>query len=239
MMKEDYLTYLDKRVRDWLFKPITTIFGFIPCAANILTIFGFLTLILAIIDFLYFKNNIERQIWFLIIAWLTDLIDGPTARNNNNVTAFGTIADRSRDFFIVLWTMFLGFYVTISLKYVFHLSYMTSGTISLIMSMVLAVTTIGTIMIPIGSRIYLIKKRRERPDQPYFEFISEFLLNDMVTNFIARFHGFVVAFGMIFYLAGAIWGNFLYFQIGAALLIIQLVIFIFYLCDIFRLSYKK
>lgn len=229
MMKEDYLTYLDKKVRDWLFKPITSIFGLVPYAANILTIAGFFTLVLAIIDFLYLKNGIERQIWFLIIAWLTDMIDGPTARNNNNITAFGTIADRSRDFFIVLWMMFLGFYVTILLP----------KPIFLTMSAVLLTTTIGTLLVALGSRIYLTKRRRERPNQPYFEFISEFLLNDMLTTFTARFHGFVVAVGMILYLAGAIWSNSLYFQIGAALLVIQLIFLYFYLRDIFRMSYKK
>ncbi len=221
--EEDYLTYLDKKIRDWLFKPVTKIFGFIPYAANILTIIGFLTLIFAVIDLLYFKNNIERQIWFLIAAWLTDLIDGPVARNNNNITAFGTIADHTRDSLLIFWMVFLSFYVTVAL----------------IMYAVLTITALGTLLAILLTRLYLIKKRQERSSQPYYDFMNEFLLNDLKTTFNARLRTFIVAVGMIFYLAGAIWSNSLYFQIGAALLLIQLVFLGFYLRDVFRMSYQK
>ncbi len=229
MIKEDYLAYLDKKVRDWLFRPITRVFGFIPYAANILTILGLLTLILAIIDLLYFKNSIERQIWFLVVAWLTDMIDGPTARNNNNITAFGTIADHTRDFFIILWMVFLSFYVTSSLdKFAAFIVYI-----------VLTITAIGALLVVFGTRLYLLKKRQERPSQPYFDFMNEFLLKDMVTTFIARFQTFVAAVGVIFYLAGAAWGSVLYSQIGIALLVVQLVFLGFHLRDVFRMSYQK
>lgn len=221
--EEDYLTYLDKKIRDWLFKPVTKIFGFIPYAANILTIIGFLTLIFAVIDLLYFKNNIERQIWFLIAAWLTDLIDGPVARNNNNITAFGTIADHTRDSLLIFWMVFLSFYVTVAL----------------IMYAVLTITALGTLLAILLTRLYLIKKRQERSSQPYYDFMNEFLLNDLKTTFNARLRTFIVAVGMIFYLAGAIWSNSLYFQIGAALLLIQLVFLGFYLRDVFKMSYQK
>lgn len=221
--EEDYLTYLDKKIRDWLFKPVTKIFGFIPYAANILTIIGFLTLIFAVIDLLYFKNNIERQIWFLIAAWLTDLVDGPVARNNNNITAFGTIADHTRDSLLIFWMVFLSFYITVSL----------------IMYAVLTITALGTLLAILLTRLYLIKKRQERSFQPYYDFMNEFLLNDLKTTFNARLRTFTVAVGMIFYLAGAIWSNFLYFQIGVALLLIQMVFLGFYLRDVFRMSYQK
>jgi len=221
--EEDYLTYLDKKIRDWLFKPVTKIFGFIPYAANILTIIGFLTLIFAVIDLLYFKNNIERQIWFLIAAWLTDLIDGPVARNNNNITAFGTIADHTRDSLLIFWMVFLSFYVTVAL----------------IMYAVLTITALGTLLAILLTRLYLIKKRQERSSQPYYDFMNEFLLNDLKTTFNARLRTFIVAVGMIFYLAGAIWSNYLYFQIGVALLLVQLVFLGFYLRDVFKMSYQK
>lgn len=224
--EENYLTYLDKKVRDWLFKPITKVFGFIPHAANILTILGFLTLILAVIDLLYFKNHIERQIWFLIAAWLTDLIDGPTARNNNNITAFGTFADHFRDFCLIFWMVFLGFYVTTSFD----------RFAALIIYGILTITAVGTLLVALGARIYLVKKRRERPAQPYYDFIREFLLSDMTTTFISRLHAFVTATGIIFYLAGAVWSNYLYLQIGTILLLVQLVLLGFHLRDVFRMS---
>src|SRR3989338_9488186 len=109
--KEGYWTPFEKQVRDYIFLPITWPFKFIPHAANLLTLIGFGILIYAIYDF-YIYEDYSRQIWLLTAAWLTDLFDGPIARNNNDVTAFGTAADHIRDYFISFWMLSLGFFIT-------------------------------------------------------------------------------------------------------------------------------
>lgn len=232
--KEGYWTPLEKYVRDYFLTPITWILAFIPYAANILTVSRFLIVFLAIIDFLFYRNPIERQIWFLTVAWITDLLDGSTARNNNNVTAFGTIADHSADFFLTLWMLFLSFYVTLG----FPASNSLEKLAIIILCAALSITTVGLFLTATGMWLFKRDKRAERPDKTYFEFIQEFLLRDLVTTIGARIHTGLAAFGIIFYLAGAIWKDSFYLQVGAVILMIQLFSIGFYLHEIWQARYE-
>lgn len=225
---EGYWTPLEKYVRDYLLTPITWILGFIPYAANILTVSRFFIVFWAMLDFLFYHNPVERQIWFLTIAWLTDLLDGSTARNNNNITAFGTIADHTADFFLTLWMLFLSFYLTT----------IFGELAAIMMFTVLSLTAVGTILVALGMWLFMREKRSERSNQPYFDFMQEFLLKDLVTTISARIHTGLAAFGIIFYLAGAIWKNIFYFQIGAIILMVQLFSMGFYLHEIFQARYE-
>lgn len=216
--REGYWTPLEKYVRDYLFRPVTWILAFIPHAANILTISRFLIVFWAMLDFLFYHNPIEHQVWFLTVAWITDLLDGPTARNNNNVTAFGTIADHSADFFLTMWMLFLSFYVTFG----FHVYSPLEKLAVIALYTKLSLTTIGMFLVVVGMWLFKRDKRTERPDQPYFEFMQEFLLKDLVTTVGARIYTGLAAFGVIFYLAGAIWGNNFFLQTGAVILIVQI-----------------
>ena len=228
--KEGYWTPLEKKWRDWFFKriKITDIFAAIGIKANHLTAMGFAVLIWAIFDLFYLKNDIGRQIWFLTLAWITDLLDGPVARNNGNVTASGTLLDHTRDFLLILWMIFLSIYVTKSFGW----------PALFIMNAILSVTAVGMFLILLGMWLYQREKRRERQDQPYFEFMKEFLLSDLVTTIGARLHTGITAFGMIFYLAGIIWKNNFYFYTGIIILIIQLVSLGFYLHEVFQAEYE-
>lgn len=232
--KEGYWTPLEKYIRDYLFTPITWILGFIPYAANILTVSRFLIVFWAILDFLFYRNPIERQVWFLTIAWITDLFDGSTARNNNNITAFGTIADHTADFFLTLWMLFLSFYITLD----FFIASPLEELAVITMYAVLLLTTIGMFLVAIGMWLFKRDKRAERPNQPYFEFIQEFLLKDLITTVGARIHTGLAAFGIIFYLAGAIWKNIFYVQVGAVILVVQLFSMGFYLHEIWQARYE-
>lgn len=226
--QEGYWTPLEKYVRDYLFTPITWIFRFIPHAANILTISRFLIVFWAVLDFAFYHSPVERQIWFLTIAWITDLLDGSTARNNNDITAFGTIADHAADFLLTLWMLFLSFYLTVQL----------GGLAEIMMFTILSLTAIGTILVALGMWSFMREKMRERPIQPYFDFIQEFLLKDLVTTISARIHTGLAAFGIIFYLAGTIWRDTFYLQVGAVILIVQLFSMGFYLHEIWQASYE-
>jgi len=228
--KEGYWTPLEKKWRDWFFKQIkiTDIFAVMGVKANHLTIMGFAILIWAIFDLFYLKNDIRRQIWFLTLAWITDLLDGPVARNNDNVTALGTFLDHARDFLLILWMIFLSIYVTKSLEW----------PVAFIMNSILSVTAMCMFLILLGMWLYQREKRRERRNQPYFEFMKEFLLSDLVTTIGARLHTGLTAFSMIFYLAGMLWKNSFYFYTGIILLIIQLVSLGFYLHEVFQAEYE-
>lgn len=230
LAKEGYWTPLEKKWRDQFFKliKITDIFATMWVKANHITALGFAILVWAIFDLFYFRNSIERQIWFLTSAWITDLLDGPVARNNNNVTALGTFLDHSRDFLLILWMIFLSIYVTKSFEW----------PAFFIMNTIFFVTAICMFLILVGILLYQREKRHERQYQPYFEFMKEFLLSDLVTTINARFHTGLTAFGMIFYLAGVIWKNNFYLYTGIILLIIQLVSLGFYLHEAFQAEYE-
>lgn len=225
---EGYWTPLEKYVRDYFFTPITRVLGFIPHAANILTISRFFIVFWAMLDLLFYHSPVKRQVWFLTAAWITDLLDGPTARNNNDVTAFGTIADHTADFILTIWMLFLSFYFTPLLsRFAATLIYTT-----------LSLTAFGMILVLIGMWLFTREKRCERQEQPYLEFIKEFLLKDLITTISARIHTGLTAFGIIFYLAGAIWKNDFYLKTGAVLLIIQLFSLGFYLHEIWQTRYE-
>lgn len=234
LAREGYWTPLEKYVRDYLFTPVTWILGFIPHAANMLTISRLLIVFWAMLDLLFYRNPIERQVWFLTIAWITDLLDGSTARNNNNVTAFGTIADHTADFFLTLWMLFLSFYITLG----FSITSPLEELAVIAMYAVLLLTTMGMFLVAIGMWLLKCDKRAERPNQPYFDFMREFLLKDLVTTVGARIHTGLAAFGIIFYLAGAIWKNTLYLQIGVVILTVQLFSMGFYLHEIWQARYE-
>ncbi|MBI2635050.1 MAG: CDP-alcohol phosphatidyltransferase family protein [Parcubacteria group bacterium] len=230
LTKEGYWTPLEKKWRDRFFKrtKITDIFAAIGIRANHLTVVGFVVLIWAIFDLFYFGDDVGRQVWLLAFAWITDLLDGPVARNNNEVTALGTLLDHTRDFLLILWMIFLSIYATKSFGW----------PALFIMNTILLVTATCMFLILLGTWLYQREKRRERRDQLYFEFMQEFLLNDLVTTIGARFHTGLTAFSMIFYLAGIIWKNNFYLYTGIILLIIQLVSLGFYLHEVFQAEYE-
>lgn len=229
--KEGYWTPLEKRWRDYLFWPLTWSVKKIPYAANSLTVIGFLILFWAMMDFLYYKQPLNRQIGFLIAAWLTDLFDGPIARNNKNVTAFGTAADHTRDYCLGFWMIFLSFNVTAQLKE------SLPTTINMIYA-ILFLTLAGLMGIIYGNWVFAKEKRLERADQPYALFLQEFLLKDLNTTLTARIHTFILALGYILYLIGANELNFFYLQMGVILLIAQLLILGFYLHELLWQKYE-
>ncbi|MHB9019989.1 MAG: CDP-alcohol phosphatidyltransferase family protein [Minisyncoccota bacterium] len=104
--KDDFLTALEKNWRDFLLKPLTNLFFKFNISANQITYVGFGLIFLAI--YMYFaKYDIKWQILILTLAAISDAIDGPTARNNDNVTIKGTWLDHIRDGFLVAWASYL------------------------------------------------------------------------------------------------------------------------------------
>lgn len=114
--KDDLLTGMEKDWRDNLFRPLTNVLGRIGISANHLTIASYILLIVPII--MHFKGYpLGPQIILLGIIGIVDAIDGPLARNNNNITILGIWLDHLRDGSLVAWATYLLFsYQTISLE---------------------------------------------------------------------------------------------------------------------------
>lgn len=222
--KEGYWTPFEKQVRDYILLPITWPFKFIPYAANILTITGFGILFYAIYDF-YLLRDFERQIWLLTWAWLTDFLDGPIARNNNNVTALGTAMDHIRDYFIGFWMIVLIFFITEA-----HPDYW-------MINWLIVLTIIGLLGVIAGTILFQREMRKESAPVPYLKFLHDFLLQDLVTSVTARIHTVVLAVAGVLYIAGVTWGE-LYSRIGIVLLLIQLFILGFYNHEIHQARYE-
>ncbi len=104
--KDDFLTALEKNWRDWALKPVTGILWRLGVTANRITYVGFAAIAAAI--WMHFSGvNFVWQFATLIFAAITDAVDGPTARNNDNVTILGTWLDHTRDGILVAWATFL------------------------------------------------------------------------------------------------------------------------------------
>jgi phosphatidylglycerophosphate synthase len=104
--KDDFITALEKNWRDWMLQPLTKLFKRSGITANYITYTGFVLVFIAI--WMYLANHsIKSQLMILALAAITDAIDGPTARNNDDVTIKGTWLDHIRDGFLVLWSSYL------------------------------------------------------------------------------------------------------------------------------------
>ena len=104
---DDPLTAKEKAARDAFFKKIgvTRVFSF-PHAANCMTFLGIALAGFALYDY-WRTASLMRQVVILGLAWITDILDGPIARNNNAVTALGTALDHGRDYAIFSWMIAL------------------------------------------------------------------------------------------------------------------------------------
>lgn len=104
--KDDVLTALEKSWRDAALRPLTAVLWRLGITANRLGWFSVLLLLTAI--YLYFSSGaLKPQLLILLIVALIDGLDGPLARNNNNVTVHGTWLDHLRDGALVAWATVL------------------------------------------------------------------------------------------------------------------------------------
>lgn len=166
--RDDFLTALEKNWRDWAFKPLTFIFKKIGVSANHVTYTGFFFITVAV--WLYFKDyDFQWQFLFLIIAAITDIIDGPTARNNNNVTILGTWLDHIRDGLLVLWATYL--------IYSFEL---------LSIQIIFIVWTLQFLIIWVSVKDFLIRYLEDLPAEESEALIHKFSLDNLQASIIGR-----------------------------------------------------
>ncbi len=105
--REDFLTIFEKTWRDWLLFPITYVLFRLRLTPNIVTIVGGILLIVAIVGDLQNLLSQETTFIILLIAIITDMIDGSFARNHDMVTPLGVWLDHIRDYAWVVWVSYI------------------------------------------------------------------------------------------------------------------------------------
>lgn len=178
--KDDFLTALEKNWRDWALKPITNLFLNLGISANHITYFGFALIFLAI--YMYFSgHSIKWQLVILLIAAISDALDGSTARNNNNVTVKGTWLDHIRDGMLVMWGSYL--------VYSFNL---------LNLEIITIIWVLQLILIWIDSKNFFIKYLQNlNTDTDHL--VQNFSLNNLQASVVGRMQFFfwTVGYGLL------------------------------------------
>ncbi len=179
--KDDFLTALEKNWRDSFLKPLTNLFYKINISANQITYVGFGLIFLAI--YMYFaKFKFEWQLLILVLAAITDAIDGPTARNNNNVTIKGTWLDHIRDVSLVAWATYL--------IYSFKL---------LSLEIIIIVWSLELLLLWINTKDFFIRYLRI-VDSKTDELVEKFSLDNLQASILGRLQFFcwTVGYGLLF-----------------------------------------
>lgn len=204
--KEDFLTALDKNWRDWLFRPLTHFFHKIGVKANHISYAGFI--LIAITIFLYFnKKPIEWQLIFIVLATLSDMIDGPAARNNNNVTVLGTWLDHIRDYTLVAWVTFLLY---------------AHGLLGL--ELIAILWLLQFILVWILTKDFFIQYLKGLPGEEEEKmFIDGFSLDNLQASIIGRLQFSFWITGYILLIINLIWPNSSLVAAGHSLLVLAII----------------
>lgn len=203
--KDDFLTALDKNWRDWLFRPLTNPLYKIGITANHISYLGFV--LIGVTIFLYFKNfPIKWQLLFIALAAFSDMFDGPMARNNNNVTALGTLLDHIRDYTLVAWVTYI--------IYVYQL---------LSLQLIAILWGLQLILIWILTKDFLIKYLKELPDEKGKELFQRFSLNNLQASIIGRIQFAFWILGYISLIIYLMLPNLALITIGHTLLILAAI----------------
>lgn len=203
--KDDFLTALEKNWRDWALRPLTGLFQTIGVTANQITYVGFV-LIAAGFTLHLLEYPVWWQLLFLVLAFISDGIDGPTARNNNNITVLGTWLDHIRDGFIVAFATFLIYQ-------------------SQLLEVEWLMVSVGLqiILIWIILKDYLIRYLRGLPKEEEEVLVDKFALDNLQASVIGRIQFFSWTLGYIFLLSFLIWPLPILITIGQSLIIIEIL----------------
>lgn len=203
--KDNFLTALEKNWRDWALRPLTSVFQAIGITANQITYVGFI--LIAVGFTLHFlEYPIQWQLLFLVLAFVSDGIDGPTARNNNNITILGTWLDHIRDGLIIIFATFL--------IYQFQLLEVEWLMVALGMQIIL---------LWIILKDYLIRYLRGLSKEEEEALADIFALDNLQASVIGRIQFFSWTLGYIFLLAFLIWPLPILITAGQSLTIIEII----------------
>ncbi|GEM_PF-1348279 len=215
--KDDVLTALEKNWRDWAFRPLTRIFRALGIRANHITYVGFILIGLAI--WMYFKEyDFITQFVILGLALFSDAIDGPTARNNDDVTILGTWMDHIRDGSLVAWVSFL----------IYDFGLLSGEIILLIWSLELVLAWISV-------KDFLVRYLKGLSREEEDDLVRKFSLDNLQASLIGRlqFSFWSIGYGfLLFYLFVP---DIMFITIGQTLIVLEIIFAALNISD----SYQK
>lgn len=215
---DDPLTAKEKLLRDNFFERtgVTRLCSFAH-AANIVSIIGCLVFLFGVFDYAA-TQSLSRQIIFLGIAWFTDLIDGPIARKNNSVTAFGTAFDHGRDYAMFSWMIFLGIFNIKLIPEQFRILYLLIAISTIALLIILAKYVIAFFTIRRSVRLRCVPMKRAMFEK---KFLGWFLRKRLQTTIAGRGSIASFALGDLFFLAGIELSYTYVVYIGVCILFLQ------------------
>ena len=203
--KDDFLTALEKNWRDWSMQPLTKFFYKIGVTANQITYAGFALIGIAI--WMHARGyEFKTQLLILVLAGISDAIDGPTARNNNNVTILGTWLDHIRDGILVLWA-----------------SYLIYGYNLLSLETILIIWGLQMVLMWITLKEFLIRYLKGLPDEEADVLVSNFSLDNLQASVIGRLQFFCWTVGYLLLMLFLINANPYLLVVGETLIFLEIL----------------
>jgi len=203
--KDDFITALEKNWRDWTLKPLTNLFERVGITANQITYVGFGLIFAAI--YMYIADfSIKSQLIVLTLAAISDAIDGPTARNNNNVTIKGTWLDHIRDGFLVAWASYL----------IYHYQLLS-------LEIIIIVWALQLLLVWICLKDFILKYLQNISDQETDILVENFSLDNLQASVIGRLQFFCWTVGYGLLLLTLVINAPILLTIGEALIIIEII----------------
>lgn len=219
--KDDFLTALEKNWRDWSLLPITKIFRMLGITANQITYAGFALAGIAI--WMYFNGySYKLQLFVLILAVITDLLDGSTARNNDNVTVLGTWLDHIRDGVLVLWA-----------TYIIYINKLLS------LEMISIIWALQFLLLWITLKDFAFRYIKELSNEEQKVLVNDFSLDNLQASILGRiqFTCWTTGYGLFFlYL---IWPKYQLINIGHAFIILEIIFVAMNILESYRKSLPK
>lgn len=204
--KDDFLTALEKNWRDAALKPLTTFLWNRNITAN--KIGWFSVFLLATAIFMHIIGySFPTQFFLLVIVALIDGLDGPLARNHNNVTIHGTWLDHLRDGALVAWATYL--------IYAFNL---------LSLQTIIILWSLQAVLIWITAKDFLIRYIQKLSAEEEEVLLTKFTLDNLQASVIGRIQFFcwTVSYG---FLIGSLLAPIPYAQLIGQVLISLAIIF--------------
>ena len=170
--RDSFLTALEKNWRDAALRPLTAVLWKLGITANRLGWFS--VVLLGITIYLHFTDSsLKTELLILLIVGLIDGLDGPLARNNNNVTIHGTWLDHIRDGMLVAWATYL--------VYKFNL---------LNLQLIIILWSLQLVLIWITLKDFLIQYLRGLSDTEEKVLITKFSLGNLQASITGRLQFF-------------------------------------------------
>ncbi|MDE2001561.1 MAG: CDP-alcohol phosphatidyltransferase family protein [Patescibacteria group bacterium] len=205
--KDDMLTALEKNWRDWALRPLTALLWKMRIRANHITIAGFFFIALAI--WMYAAGYpFSYQFALLAAIAVSDAVDGPQARNNDDVTVLGTWMDHLRDASLMVWASYL--------IYVYHL---LSG------ELIIIIWVLELLLMWASVKGFLIRylETLSRPEGERQELMEQFSLDNLQASVIGRLEFFCWTSGYGFLFLSLFFPSAGLVMVGQALIILEII----------------